>query len=101
MAHRCRAGRRAVLRRRYPTPLPLRRAKWDLVPDVDYISDSIGVLSSGERVFLAAMVSFYSADLGGQLLSSIGVHGLSDISAALDQPRLQVLSALLLSYPGW
>ncbi|ART74405.1 hypothetical protein BTO20_37955 (plasmid) [Mycobacterium dioxanotrophicus] len=76
-------------------------SKWDLTPDVEYISNSIGVLSSGEQVFLASLVSLYSSDLGGQLLADIGVHGLADISAALDKPRVEVLAALLLAYPGW
>ena len=32
--------------------------KWELCPNLEVIDQAIGVMSSGERVFLAAMVSF-------------------------------------------
>jgi hypothetical protein len=35
--------------------------KWDLRPDMLRLNDALGVLSSGERMFLSAMVSFYNA----------------------------------------
>src|SRR5690606_15180967 len=53
--------------------------KWDLCPNVDTISNIIGVMSSGEKVFLAAMVSFYNSKDGGALLKRVGVHGLADL----------------------
>lgn len=76
-------------------------SKWDLAPRVDDIFASIGVLSSGEAMFLAAMVSFYNSDPGGQMLRDLGATGLSDISASLDEQRRSVLADLLVSYPGW
>jgi hypothetical protein len=42
---------------------------WDLRPNVHLIDDAIGVMSSGEKRFLAALVSFYNAEDGGRLLS--------------------------------
>lgn len=78
--------------------------KWDLVPRVDDIEASIGVLSSGEAVFLAAMTAFYNDTIGGRLLQvAVGseVVGLADIAAALDEPRRRIIAALLVSYAGW
>lgn len=75
--------------------------KWDLAPRQDDIADAIGWLSSGEAVFLAAMYSFYNADTGGKMLRRLRVNGLADLSAKLDEPRLRVIAALLVSYAGW
>jgi len=80
------------------------RSKWDLSPRMDKINDDIGVLSSGEAVFLAAMVSFYNSYSGGELLQrAVGVKhiGLADIAASLDEPRRRVIAGLLVSYNGW
>jgi len=35
--------------------------KWDLRPKLLMLNDALGVLSSGQRMFLSAMVSFYNA----------------------------------------
>jgi hypothetical protein len=77
------------------------RSKWDLEPQVESISTNLGVLSSGEAMFLAAMVSFYDSRSGGEMLNQVGADGLSDIAARLDESRRQVLADLLVSYPGW
>ncbi len=74
--------------------------KWDLCPDVPRISKAIGVLSGGERMFLAAMVSFYNERKGGALLKRCGFHGLADLGG-LDLERRQVLANLVLNYSGW
>ena len=34
------------------------KSKWDLRPNMLQLNDALGVLSSGERMFLSAMVSF-------------------------------------------
>ena len=74
--------------------------KWDLCPNVALIRKAIGVMSSGEKVFLAAMVSFYNANDGGALLKRVGVHGLADLGG-LDLERRRIIAALLLNYTGW
>lgn len=74
--------------------------KWDLCPNVTVIKKTIGAMSSGERVFLAAMVSFYNAKDGGALLKHVGVHGLADLGG-LDAERREVIAALILNYTGW
>jgi hypothetical protein len=73
---------------------------WDLCPKVQLIDDAIGVMSSGEKRFLAALVSFYNAEDGGRLLERIGVRGLADLGG-LDLKRRAVIAALLLNYTGW
>ncbi|EMV8748361.1 TPA: hypothetical protein PXD14_000412 [Pseudomonas aeruginosa] len=74
--------------------------KWDLCPDVPRISKAIGVMSGGERMFLAAMVSFYNERKGGALLTRCGFHGLADFSG-LDLQRRKVIAELVLHYSGW
>ncbi len=74
--------------------------KWDLRPDVPLIRRAIGVMSAGEKVFLAAMVSFYNTRTGGALLKRVGVQGLADLNN-LDLERRQVIATLLLNYTGW
>jgi hypothetical protein len=63
------------------------RSKWDLEPRLDDITRSLGVLSSGEAIFLAALVSFYDAGSGGEMLTTVGTDGLSDLAARLDERR--------------
>lgn len=77
--------------------------KWDLCPQVDAVTRAVGWLSHSEALFLAAMVSFYNARVGGELLHQlVGGHiGLADIAAVLDPPHRVVLADLLLSYAGW
>ena len=77
------------------------RGKSDLEPRLDDITEGLWVLSSGEAVFLAALVSFYDSGSGGEMLAKVGAHGLSDLAARLDQRRRQVLADLLVSYAGW
>ncbi|CAK0037727.1 Uncharacterised protein [Burkholderia pseudomallei] len=74
--------------------------KWDLCPNVGLITKAIGPMSSGEKVFLAAMVSFYDARDGGALLRRVGVQGLSDLGG-LDAQRREIIASLLLYYAGW
>jgi len=74
--------------------------KWDLCPRVSAINDNFGVLSGGERMFLAAMVSFYNGYDGGQLLRRCGFEGLCDLGG-LDLERRQVIADLVLNYAGW
>lgn len=74
--------------------------KWALCPDVALIRRAIGAMSSGEKVFLSAMVSFYNSRDGGALLKRVGVRGLADLGN-LDLERRNVIAALLLNYNGW
>ena len=74
--------------------------KWDLRPDMLRLNDALGVLSSGERMFLSAMVSFYNAREGAAMLRRCGFEGLSDLGG-LDLERRQVISDLMLNYTGW
>jgi hypothetical protein len=74
--------------------------KWDLRPNMLMLNDALGVLSSGQRMFLSAMVSFYNAREGGAMLKRCGFEGLSDFGG-LDLERRQVIADLTLHYNGW
>ena len=76
------------------------KTKWDLRPDMLRLNDALGVLSSGERMFLSAMVSFYNAREGGAMLKRCRFHGLSDFDG-LDLERRKVIADLLVNYSGW
>lgn len=75
-------------------------SRWDLCPDLALINDAIDVMSSGEQIFLAALVSFYNADEGGKLFNSIGFNGLADFGT-LDLTRRRLIATLILNYHGW
>lgn len=83
-----------------PAGLNRARSKWHLCPDLQRIRDALGVLSSGERLFLAALCSFYNAREGGALLGHCDFHGLADLGG-LDLQRRRVIADLLLNYDGW
>lgn len=75
-------------------------SKWDLCPDVPLIESAIGVMSHGEQVFLAALVSFYNDEAGGRLLQQVGVRSLADFGL-LDTQRRTLLASLIVHYSGW
>jgi hypothetical protein len=70
------------------------------VPNILILNDALGVLSSGQRMFLSAMVSFYNAREGGAMLKRCGFEGLSDLGG-LDLERRRVIADLVLNYNGW
>ncbi|MDR6610545.1 hypothetical protein [Pseudomonas synxantha] len=74
--------------------------RWDLRPDLLMINNAINVLSDNERIFLAALVSFYDTDEGSVLLKQAGVRGLADLGV-LDPERRAVISSLVLHHHGW
>ncbi|WP_454793766.1 hypothetical protein [Mycolicibacterium lutetiense] len=76
-------------------------SKWGLSPDLERITHDISVLSSGEAVFLAALVSFYDGTAGTELLAQADARSFSDVAARLDFPRRQVLADLIIAYSGW
>lgn len=76
------------------------KSKWDLRPNLLHANDALGVLSSGERMFLSAMFSFYNAREGGAMLKRCHFHGLSDFDG-LDLQRRRVIADLLVNYCGW
>ena len=76
------------------------KSKWDLRPDMLRANDALGVLSSGERMFLSAMFSFYNAREGGAMLKRCHFQGLSDFDG-LDLQRRKVIADLLVNYSGW
>jgi len=75
--------------------------KNQLRPDYPLISSAIGVISSGERVFISTLYSFYNSEDGGELMRRCDIAGMADVVSNLDLPRRQVLAALMLSYTGW
>jgi len=76
------------------------QSQWDLCPELARIKRGFGVLSNGERIFLAAMVSFYNAHEGATMLKRCHVEGLADLGG-LDLQRRKVIAELLLHYSGW
>jgi len=73
---------------------------WDLRPRMADIDEHLDVMSRGERLFLAAMASFYNAHDSVPLLKSCDFEGLADLGR-LDRQRRQVIADLVLNYHGW
>ncbi|MGJ8586291.1 MAG: hypothetical protein ACSHXD_19550 [Marinosulfonomonas sp.] len=76
--------------------------KQQLCPDMSAISSSLGVLSTGERVFLVSLYQFYCDSDAFSLCEEAGLQypSLADI-ALLDRSRRSVLIKLIDSYSGW
>jgi len=71
-----------------------------LRPNLRVISTLFEVLTHQERVFLAALVSFFDTDIGSDLLKQSGVKGLSDLGV-LNVEQRDVLAALILHNHAW
>lgn len=78
--------------------------KNDLVPHLDAIAPSIGVLSVGEKRFLLAIYQFYKnqalCDFCHQHKHNLKAPSPSDLSF-LDDDHRQVITQLLHTYTGW
>lgn len=74
--------------------------KWELRPRMQHIAKAMRFMSPGQRMFLAAMTSFYNSQEGGKLLRRAGFEGLSDLGG-LDLERRKVIAALVLNYTGF
>lgn len=84
----------------HPHVVDRAKSKRDLAPNLPRISQALGVMSSGEGVFIAALASFYNAHDSQELLRRVYVEGLADLGT-LDLQRRQVIATLLLYYTGW
>jgi hypothetical protein len=74
--------------------------KWALAPNGATILDAFGVLSIGERTFLAALYSFSNTHDSVLLWEEAGIRGFADLSD-LDLVRSKLIAELLLNYVGW
>jgi hypothetical protein len=64
---------------------------WALAPNGAVILDAFGVLSSGERTFLAALYSFYNTHDSVLLCEKAGIRGFADLSG-LDLVRRKLIA---------
>lgn len=77
--------------------------KWQLIPNWEYVNENIGVLSTGEKVFLATLCSFYNGDWGHQLIEEHGQGYVSvgDIANRLELDESHIITQLMLNHTGW
>lgn len=75
--------------------------KWQLKPKWEEVDAFMGVGSTGERVFLAAVVSFYNNEWGQGHLEAAGWPNLAAVANRLDLRELEILTQLMLNYTGW
>ena len=62
-----------------------------------YWSVKFATLTPVDRVFLAAMLSFYDRERGGELLEAVGCCDPATLSSVLDSRRRKIIGALFLS----
>lgn len=74
--------------------------KEELRPIVPLILQTIEVLQPHEKVFLAALLSFYDAQEGARQLQKLGIHCLADLHRVNYQQRT-LLAGLFLNHVGW
>ncbi|MFW0887943.1 UNVERIFIED_CONTAM: hypothetical protein MKS84_14735 [Pseudomonas sp. JL1] len=74
--------------------------RWDLRPILRMIDKNFEVLSTHERIFLAALVSFHDTGKGADLLKQSGVKGLADLGL-LEPEQRDVIASLIMHYHGW
>ncbi|HEV2682597.1 MAG TPA: hypothetical protein VGV14_19000 [Rhodanobacter sp.] len=76
------------------------RSKMDLRPNMLLLGDAIDRMSPARQIFLAAMISLYSAREGGALFRRIGFEGLAHLGR-LDLERREVIATLIHYYDPW
>jgi hypothetical protein len=75
--------------------------KEELSPNVLKLSQALSLsFSSGRRLFIAAMVSLFNAQIGDSLFRRVGYQGLSDLGK-LDLNQRRALADAMVYYTGW
>ncbi|WP_285374213.1 hypothetical protein [Pseudomonas sp. lyk4-TYG-107] len=74
--------------------------RWDLRPDLRVINSKFEVLTEQERVFMAALVSFFNPDEGSNLLKQAGVKGLCELGL-LNVEQRDVIAGLIMHNHAW
>jgi hypothetical protein len=64
------------------------------------VKKNFEILTEQERIFLAALVSFFNAEEGSSLLKQSGVRGLSDLGLLTYEQR-DVIAALIMHNHAW
>ena len=78
-------------------PLSECTTKWDMEPKVDALRSRLGVMSSGEAVFVKCVLQFFD----DRCMHKQDVPTLVDISNRLDAERLRIVMRLMRHYGGW
>jgi len=71
--------------------------KWQMEPKVDLIRSRLSLFSTGEKIFVQAVIQFYN----DRALPKHDLPTMTDISASLDMPRLKIVMRLMRHYGGW
>lgn len=74
--------------------------RWHLRPNMQVVKKNFEILTDQERVFLAALVSFFNAEEGSSLLKQSGVRGLSDLGLLTYEQR-DVIAGLIMHHHAW
>lgn len=77
--------------------------RWQLIPEWDVVEHGIGRLSTSEKIFLAAICSFYNGDWGKELLDKHGdgCESIGAVANRLDREQVAVITALMTHHIGW
>ncbi len=75
--------------------------KDQLAPNYEFIKESFGALSHGEKVMLALMYSFYDPECGQKFLVDAYAANFVDAFSLMDDKRKGILLGLLDNHTGW
>ncbi|HAT3881899.1 TPA: hypothetical protein I8672_003360 [Legionella pneumophila] len=77
------------------------KKRWQLEPNYEVISNTIGGYSHGKQVLLAMMYSFFDPECGQELLEKIGTKNFVEARSFLDADAINIISELWLAHYGW
>lgn len=75
--------------------------KWQLIPNYKAIQEYMGYASTGERLFIAVLCSFYNGDDGAEFCEELGFRGIGDIAHRLELDQLKIITELMSYHTGW
>lgn len=75
--------------------------KWDLIPNFEFIKESLGGYSHGIQVLLGLMYSFYDSEEGQKLLEQCNTPNLVDAQVVLDLEGQEIIAELWSNHTGW
>ena len=75
--------------------------KWQLIPNYEVIKEFMGYASTGERLFVAVLYSFYNSDDGAEFCEELGFRGIGDMANRLELDQLKIIIELMCNHTGW